>query len=152
MDVGNPSKLWRMTALFGNDLEAMRKMIFAATADEATTARLMRLCWDECHYLTELHAALSACMVGSSTLKKWFSASRHRAGTAHPSKFIEAVEAISGRFSGGSGCFGEVIRKEKQAVRMKAEFSELRRFLLQKVKKNLTNTLLVFYSDLTFAV
>mgnify|MGYP000846845654 FL=1 len=134
MDVGNPSNFWRMTALFGNDLEAMRKMIFAATADEATTARLMRLCWDECHYLTEPHAAVG--LYGWEQYVKQ-NGSLHPGivlGTAHPSKFIEAVEAISGRSPEVPGALAEVIRKEKQAVRMKAEFSELRRFLLEKSK------------------
>lgn len=132
MDVGNPSNFWRMKALFGNSLEQLREMVEATVADEATTARLMRLCWDECHYLTEPHTAVG--MHGWELFAK-SNGTDHPGiilGTAHPAKFREAVEAITGQSPETPPALAEVIVKEKKAIAMSADFTLLKRFLMDR--------------------
>jgi threonine synthase len=131
MDVGHPSNFWRMTALFDNDHERLRNMVEAYAADEPTTARLLRSCWDECHYLTEPHAA-----VGLFGWEQYVErhGTRHPGivlGTAHPAKFRDSVEAITGQSPEVPPSLAEVIGKEKSATRIRADYSLFKRFLLE---------------------
>ena len=96
MDVGDPSNLARIRALYGDDPAAIRRDVTAASFDDRATAETIRDVAARTGYLLDPHTA-----VGYLGLRKAFAARGTGAGvvlaTAHPAKFREQVEPILGR-------------------------------------------------------
>lgn len=98
MDVGTPSNLERIQALYGDDVAAIREDVTgSAWSDDETRGAILRL--DRRRgSLLDPHGA-----VGLLALEGWMADRRDRAwrgivlGTAHPAKFAEGVEPVVGR-------------------------------------------------------
>lgn len=98
MDVGTPSNLERIQALYGMDVEALRKDVTgSAWTDEETRAAILRLDRER-GMLLDPHGA-----VGLLALEAWLEGREGEGwrgivlGTAHPAKFAEGVEPVVGR-------------------------------------------------------
>lgn len=91
MDVGNPSNFERITSLFDEDIDELKKHLSAYHFDDDETKDSMRKVYKEFNYLLDPHGA-----VGYLGLKKYQNFSTDVVGvfleTAHPSKFVEVVE------------------------------------------------------------
>jgi threonine synthase len=132
MDVGNPSNWVRIMNLFRDDLEELKKVISAVSyTDEQTEAAVYKV-FEEYNYVVCPHTAIAWLAVenyrkqsGDATSAGVF------LSTAHPCKFPdvykgeiadnvvipEQVKALEG--------------KPKQAVEMKADFENFKKYLLQ---------------------
>jgi len=98
MDVGTPSNLERIQALYGMDVEALRKDVTgSAWTDDETRAAILRLDRER-GVLLDPHGA-----VGLLALESWMEGREGEGwrgivlGTAHPAKFAEGVEPVVGR-------------------------------------------------------
>lgn len=96
MDVGDPSNLARIRALYGDDPAAIRRDVTAASFDDRATAGAIREVAARTGYLLDPHGA-----VGYLGLRKALAARGGGPGvvlaTAHPAKFREHLEPILGR-------------------------------------------------------
>jgi threonine synthase len=92
MDVGNPSNLARVIALFGGNIEAMRTVLHSPSYSDEQTRETMRSVYERFKYLIDPHGA-----VGYRALED-FRATTGSATpaivleTAHPAKFPEAFD------------------------------------------------------------
>ena len=98
MDVGTPSNLERIQALYGMDVDTLREDVTgSAWTDDETRAAILRLDRER-GMLLDPHGA-----VGLLALEAWLEGRSGEGwrgivlGTAHPAKFAEGVEPVVGR-------------------------------------------------------
>ena len=94
MDVGHPSNVERLRALFDDDLDRMRLMIHASSHTDLEVRQAIRHVWEEFNYVCDPHTA-----IGYLGLQAHAPAPAHRVflATAHPAKFRETVAPAIGR-------------------------------------------------------
>ena len=96
MDVGDPSNFRRIRHLFGGDLHALRRVVAGSAWTDEETRECIRELWRRRSVVVDPHTA-----VGLLGLRREL-ADRPDAvgvvlGTAHPAKFAEVVEPLTGR-------------------------------------------------------
>ena len=131
MDVGNPSNFWRMTSLYNNSLEAMRKDITGVSVTEDQTRDAMKSCFSQFNYVIDPHGA-----VGFHAWNQLMSMQPENAGvileTAHPSKFSNVVEETLHLVPEMPERLAAIVAKEKVSVVIPPELSELKSYLLSR--------------------
>lgn len=132
MDVGAPSNLERLRALYENDVEALKKDIVGYSVTDKATREMMRRVADEYGYVLDPHGA-----VAYEALMRWRTNSEDedRPGvvlaTAHPAKFQSEVEAAIGRGIPLPMALQDLKARKKQAAPMKNSWSDFRNWLLK---------------------
>ncbi len=95
MDVGAPGNLPRMMALYGNDLERLRRDVVGRAASDDDTRQCIARVWRETGYVLDPHSA-----VAYLGLEAELATRRDAVGmllaTAHPAKFADVVEPLIG--------------------------------------------------------
>jgi threonine synthase len=129
MDVGNPSNFSRIMALYNNDYEAVKKDLSGyAFSDDATRATMIEV-FQNHYYTLDPHGA-----VGYAALQPYLTTHANTTGifleTAHPAKFMDVVEKTLRVKIKVPNALQEVANKTKRAVKMKAEYSLLKEYLL----------------------
>ncbi len=130
MDVGDPSNFARILALYGQDVEAMRRDIHGCRYDEDATKRTIREVHERTGYTLDPHTA-----VGYLGLKDALAAEDGgRPGvvlaTAHPVKFREHVEPLIGTEIPVPEQLARCLERPGQALEVAAELGPLKEFLL----------------------
>ena len=133
MDVGNPSNFVRMLDLFGSTWNIVREHISGYAFTDDQTREAMQKVHQDCHYMFDPHGA-----VGYLAWEAFRKGQPDTTGiileTAHPAKFQEDVEAILGKAIALPEALQHLLEKQKEAVRMIADFSTFKTWLV----KNLT--------------
>ncbi len=128
MDVGHPSNFVRILELFGYD--ELKKLLSAATITDDETQQTIRSLYDKHGYLPDPHGA-----VGFLALQRYLDAHPGDRGwvaeTAHPVKFPEAVESVTGQPVAWPDAVKELIGRSKKSIRMEPDYETLRSYLLK---------------------
>jgi threonine synthase len=96
MDVGSPSNLERIRALYGDDLSALRGDVSgSAWSDEETGAAIVR-CRQEYGYLIDPHGAVGLLALEAELALEPPGTRGVVLATAHPAKFAEVMEPLLG--------------------------------------------------------
>ncbi|MBQ9558952.1 MAG: threonine synthase [Bacteroidaceae bacterium] len=127
MDVGDPSNFARIYDLYGKSHEAITKDISGATYNDEQIAETIRQCLKDTGYLLDPHGAC-----GYRALKE-----NMRPGevgffleTAHPAKFKDIVERITGRSVEIPACLAAFMQGRKVSVPMSRDFADFKAYLL----------------------
>lgn len=129
MDVGNPSNFERMQEIFPEGTQQMSSLIHSARANEEQTKAALREVFDSYNYVIDPHGA-----VGYHICK-----AHHEANpddqivlfeTAHPGKFREVVEEVTGQEVVLPERLAAVLEKEKLAQPMTPDFATFKELLL----------------------
>jgi len=128
MDVGDPSNFARIFELYGRDAERVRAQISGAFVDDATISRSLRECLAANGYLLDPHGAC-----GYRALKDGLQPGETGifCETAHPAKFKEKVEAITGSEVAVPERLAAFMRGRKQSVALGREYQEFREYLME---------------------
>jgi len=130
MDVGNPSNFARMLDLYANDVEKMRADILGTSFSDAATRGAVLEVFEKHRYIMDPHGA-----VAYLGLQGFLNKHNGYAGvfleTAHPAKFFEEVERIIQQPVPMPDRLKNYLEREKQSVKLKNDFSELKNFLLR---------------------
>ena len=128
MDVGDPSNFARVMALYGNDVEAVRKDISGARYSDEQIADAIRNCLKSTGYQLDPHGAC-----GYQALKEGLKAGEVGVflETAHPAKFKEKVEAITGNEIAIPERLQAFMRGTKQSVELSKQFADFKDFLMK---------------------
>ncbi|MGV3763559.1 threonine synthase [Parapedobacter sp.] len=130
MDVGNPSNWVRIMDMFGNDRDALKRLVSSYTVTDVETRDAIQVLYDRYNYIACPHTAIA-----------WLAAERYRKeypgtyasvflSTAHPCKFPEVftpelatkiIPPVQVHQLGG---------RKKQAMAMNVDFSTFKRYLL----------------------
>lgn len=129
MDVGDPSNFARIYDLYKGNHAAIAAEISGATYTDAQIAETVKACFAENGYLLDPHGAC-----GFRALSEGL-----REGecgvfleTAHPAKFKDTVEKITGVPVAVPEKLEAFMKGEKQSVPMSKEFADFKNFLLKE--------------------
>ena len=128
MDVGDPSNFARVMDLYGKDVEAVRKDISGARYSDEQIADAIRNCLKSTGYQLDPHGAC-----GYQALKEGLKAGEVGVflETAHPAKFKEKVEAITGSEIAIPERLQAFMRGTKQSVELSKPFADFKDFLMK---------------------
>jgi threonine synthase len=130
MDVGNPSNFARMLDLYGSTWNIMKEAISGFSYSDEQTKQAMVEIKDKYNYIIEPHGA-----VGYLALKEWQKENKNTQGvileTAHPSKFLEDVEAILGQKIEIPQRLATLADREKSSILTPTDFNSFKDFLLK---------------------
>lgn len=128
MDVGDPSNFARVMDLYGKDVEAVRKDISGARYSDEQIADAIRNCLKSTGYQLDPHGAC-----GYQALKEGLKAGEVGVflETAHPAKFKEKVEAITGSEIAIPERLQAFMRSTKQSVELSKPFADFKDFLMK---------------------
>lgn len=131
MDVANPSNFVRILEIFDNDYLNLKEKMEAISVSDEKTIATMREVFDKHEYILDPHGA-----VGFYALEKYLETRPESGGffleTAHPVKF-DSVEKILGTFGETPESVKKLFEKEKFKTEIKANYEDLKAFLLEKV-------------------
>ncbi len=127
MDIGDPSNYSRMQALFEEDHKEISGLITGYTLNDDETLQVIKNCYAENDYILDPHGA-----IGYDALKNGLG--KKETGifieTAHYSKFLSTVNKALDKELPLPDFVSELMKKEKEAVRIGADYEELKAVLL----------------------
>ncbi|BAV08529.1 threonine synthase [Filimonas lacunae] len=135
MDVGNPSNFVRILELFNNEFPRLQQAISSYSISDDTTVATVKEVYTKLNYLLDPHGAvgyyaladyLKSHSNGKNKLKGFF------LETAHPVKFPEAIEKVTGEKIPLPESVSYLLDKQKESVVMNASFNELKSWLLSR--------------------
>lgn len=127
MDVGNPSNIARLQALFNFDITAMHKEIETCSISDKKTLAEIKLTYDRTGYILDPHTAVGVAAARTQLQKE--TQPIIVASTAHPAKFPDVVEKAVGIKVPLPEALKHALQKKKQSVKISATFEELRAIL-----------------------
>lgn len=129
MDVGNPSNFVRILELFGQQLPQLKQTLSASSISDAETVATIKNLNTNYHYLADPHGA-----VGYLALKNYLDWHPGEKGifleTAHPVKFYDTVEEVTGEKIALPSAIAPLLKKEKQSKKIMPRYEDLKEFLL----------------------
>ncbi len=130
MDVGNPSNLARLQALYQNDVGRIRSDIEALSISDEETLSEIRSTYDSTGRVIDPHTAVGVATAMKLGGRGGGSSPVIIASTAHPAKFPEIVEKAIGRHIAIPKELEEAMRRTKQSTVIRPEYSEWKRILM----------------------
>lgn len=131
MDVGNPSNFIRVLEIFHHSFPELKDHLSSYSISDSETIAAIKDVFDQYNYLPDPHGA-----VGYLSLKRFLDDHPGQKGmfleTAHPVKFPEAVEKITGREISVPAEVAAIMGKEKKSLLLSPDYSSLRDYLLSK--------------------
>lgn len=129
MDVGDPSNFARILDLFGGSHADISSLISGVRYSDEQITETLRACRKETGYLLDPHGAC-----GYQALKDQLLPGETGIflETAHPAKFLETVEDITGEKVEIPARLQEFMKGEKQSVSMKSDFADFKAWLLEQ--------------------
>lgn len=130
MDVGNPSNFARMLELFGNDRKKMTAQIWGASFTDDETRKKIADTFSQYDYLLDPHGAVGVLAAQKYISENLSSEKIIVLETAHPSKFIDEVERVTGKKVQVPERLTKLKQEDKNAIEMSGEFESFKEFLL----------------------
>lgn len=130
MDVGNPSNLARLQALYQNNIDRMREEITAIRISDEETLDEIRRMYDQTRYIVDPHTAVGIAAARKYLDRKGVVTPLIIAATAHPAKFPEIIEQALGVQIPLPQPLQDALLRPKQSVTIDPKFSELRALLM----------------------
>jgi threonine synthase len=128
MDVGNPSNFDRMMTIFENDWNKVIQMVTGYWFTDDEIRKHIASEYKQCGYLLDPHGA-----VGSMGLDLYLEENPSSVGifveTAHPAKFIDVVEPVTGVRPELPESLKSVLPHKKEALLIKPEYRYLEEYL-----------------------
>ncbi len=128
MDVGAPSNLERMQAIYAGDVDALRRDIAGFAYDDARIVAEIGDVYRRLGYLLDPHSAI-AWMALNDYLTTDPDAQGVFVATAHPAKFREVVEPAIGQRIQLPPALAEAIERPRHAISMDVDYPTLAAFL-----------------------
>jgi len=121
MDVGNPSNVDRILALYDGDVDAIRREVSAVAIDDETTLATMRAEHEQHGRFVCPHTA-----VGLAALAAWRAGHGEDAtavvyATAHPGKFADVVFRATGEEPPMPAAFADLERARRTPLTLRAD-------------------------------
>jgi threonine synthase len=129
MDVGNPSNFVRILEIFHHQFPELKNKLSSYSISDDDTVATIKEVYEQTNYLLDPHGA-----VGYLALEKYLTANPSAKGifleTAHPVKFPDAVEKITRKKIELPLSIENIMTQAKKSTKMKAEYIELKNYLL----------------------
>jgi len=131
MDVGNPSNWERIRDLYNDDYNSIKQHLWTTSVDDAVTIDTMKQVFQQYNYIIDPHTAVGMQAVAryrdNIPADKFFPTIV--LSTAHPGKFQEIVNEALNMNLELPESLQNVLRKEKQTIKMSGHFKDFKDFL-----------------------
>lgn len=132
MDVGNPSNFVRILEIFKHQFPDLKNKLTSYSISDEETIATIRKVFEQFDYTLDPHGA-----VGYLSLERYFeNTDPNQKGifleTAHPIKFPEAIEQITGKTLPIPSSIMHLMDKRRQSISMGNNYTQLKEFLLRK--------------------
>jgi threonine synthase len=131
MDVGDPSNFIRMLELFDHRFGAMREQVSSYSISDEETRGTMLNVKKETGYQTDPHGAVAY----QALTRHLTTGGAHAKGifleTAHPIKFFDVVESVTGEKVPMPDTIRQIMEKPKVSTKISNDYIELKEFLLK---------------------
>ncbi|MDR2621837.1 MAG: threonine synthase [Dysgonamonadaceae bacterium] len=126
MDVGDPSNFARILDLYGHSHQTITEIVSGYCCTDEIIRETVDVCYRETGYLLDPHGAC-----GYRALKNHINAGETGVflETAHPAKFKETIESITGKPVEIPQRLQEFMKGEKQSIALRKDFLELKKEL-----------------------
>jgi threonine synthase len=129
MDVGNPSNFIRVLEIFHHQFPALKDKLSSYSITDEETIATIKAIYQQHNYLLDPHGA-----VGYLALERYLKSHPGANGifleTAHPVKFPDAIEEITGNKIAVPPAVQSIMDKEKKSQLINAEYELLKEYLL----------------------
>ena len=131
MDVGDPSNFARVLALYGGSHKDIAGHIGGATYTDEQIRKTLKECYQRTGYLLDPHGTC-----GYRALREQLQPSEYGVflETAHPAKFKEKVDAITGGDVEIPARLQAFMKGTKQSVEISKDYADFRKFLFNESK------------------
>jgi threonine synthase len=130
MDVGDPSNFVRILEIFHHQFSELKKSLTSYSISDKETEETIADVYKKDSYLLDPHGA-----VGYLSLQHYMKEHPGKKGifleTAHPVKFQETVEKITGEIIKVPSSIRNIMGKEKKSLKIRPGYKELKDYLLQ---------------------
>lgn len=130
MDVGIPSNLDRIRALFSGDIKRIKEIIYSNFGNDSDTVNTIKQVYYKYNYVLDPHGAVGFFVLNKFLQHKKFE--KHTAillETAHPAKFIDTVEGAINSKIEIPLTLKECLRKGKKSICI-SSYKEFKNYLL----------------------
>lgn len=128
MDVGNPSNFVRIMEIFKQQIPELKNKLAAYSINDDETKSTLKKVLDKYQYLLDPHGA-----VGYNALEQYLAKHPSDKGivveTAHPVKFYDVVEPVTGRPIAIPGSINKQLQLEKKSTFIDNHYEDLKKFL-----------------------
>lgn len=131
MDVGNPSNFPRMINFFKENFTEVSANIVGKYYNDEVTKHAMKKVFDETGYVMCPHTAVAFLGLVDVFKERELDATGIFLSTAHPAKFKDVVDEVIGQEIALPERLAELVEKEKVSIKMKADFTEFKNYLLK---------------------
>ncbi|MEL6561767.1 MAG: threonine synthase, partial [Bacteroidota bacterium] len=128
MDVGNPSNFARMSNWYEGSVDHMREEIAGYWFDDDVTRASLKEVYEQKNYLMDPHGTIG--YLGLKEYQQHNDVDGIFLETAHPAKFIDVVEETISESIEIPARLKACLDQQKSAIELKADFEELKQFLL----------------------
>lgn len=130
MDVGNPSNFVRVMEIFKHNFPELKNKLSSYTVTDEETMGVIKNVYEHYNYLLDPHGA-----VGYLALQRFLNTQPGEKGifleTAHPVKFPQAVERVTGKNIDIPVSLNKMMQASKKSILIKPVFDNLKQYLLQ---------------------
>lgn len=131
MDVGNPSNFVRIMELFHQKVDGLKNMFSSVSVDDVTTKATIKEVYEKYNYTLDPHGA-----VAYKALEDYLQQHSNDKGfileTAHPVKFPDTVEEVTGQKIALPESVKHLTSKQKKSVVMAPDFESFKEWLFNK--------------------
>jgi threonine synthase len=130
MDVGNPSNLARMRALYGDDLAKLKEDVEAVSVNERETLDELKRTYEKTGYVLDPHTAVG--VAAARRVQRELSANGPAflvLATAHPAKFAETIEPVISAKVKVPRELQDIMSKQKKSVAIPVNYNSLLKIL-----------------------
>lgn len=128
MDVGNPSNFVRILEIFNNEFVNLEKVLSSVSINDDETRATIKSVYQKEKYLLDPHGA-----VGYLALQRYLQSNPNQKGivleTAHPVKFYDVVEPVTGEAIPLPPSVASQVNAEKKSIKVNADVAMLKDFL-----------------------
>jgi threonine synthase len=129
MDVGNPSNFIRILEIFKHQFPDLTKNLSSFSINDEETLATIKNVYEQSHYLLDPHGA-----VGYLCLHRFLQKYPGKKGffleTAHPVKFPDAVENITGKKIELPSTINSIMKLEKKSLKTSTSYQAFKDYLL----------------------
>jgi threonine synthase len=131
MDVGDPSNFVRVLRLFNYQFIDLKNMLSSYSISDEETRQTIKEVYEKENYLLDPHGAV-AYLALKNHLEQYPGQQGLFLETAHPVKFYDVVEPVIHQQIPIPESVQSILNKEKQSILMKANFEDLKEYLLNR--------------------
>jgi threonine synthase len=129
MDVGHPSNLARLRALYNNDVQSMRGHIKTTSISDEETIDEIRRTYEKRNYILDPHTAVGVAAIEKLKQNKGDSFPIMVTATAHPAKFPEVIKKAISIDIELPVALREAMLKTKLCRRISSNYEDLKEIL-----------------------